>query len=62
MSAWIDRILQGFPADLSRLWIASDPDQVLLDERILAELKGRGFDLLPFEVNKCKTLTVGHSF
>lgn len=49
MSVWIDRILNEFPADLSRLWIAADPDQVLLDERILAGLRTRGFDVLPFE-------------
>jgi hypothetical protein len=49
MSTWIDRILKEFPADLSRLWIAADPDQVLLDERILAGLRTRGFDVLPFE-------------
>jgi PglZ domain len=49
MSVWIDRILKEFPADLSRLWIAADPDQVLLDERILAGLRTRGFDVLPFE-------------
>ena len=49
MSVWIDRILKEFPADLSRLWIAADPDQVLLDERILAGLRTGGFDVLPFE-------------
>jgi hypothetical protein len=49
MSIWIDRILKEFPADLSRLWIAADPDQVLLDERILAGLRTRGFEVLPFE-------------
>ncbi len=31
MSPWIDRILKEFPADLARLWIAGDPDDVLLD-------------------------------
>ena len=35
MSVWTDRILQEFPADLSRFWIALDPDGLLLDERIL---------------------------
>lgn len=49
MSAWIDRILKEFTADLSRLWIAADPDVVLLDERVLAGLRARGFELLPFE-------------
>lgn len=49
MSAWTDRILQEFPADLSRFWIACDPDDLLLDERILHELRYRGFEVLPFE-------------
>jgi len=49
MSAWTDRILQEFPADLSRFWIACDPDNLLLDERILHSLRERGFEVLPFE-------------
>jgi hypothetical protein len=49
MSAFVDRILTSFPADISRLWIAVDPDDVLLDERILAELRSRGFELLKFD-------------
>ena len=49
MSAWIDRILQGFPTDLSRFWIACDPDDLLLDERILHSLREQGFEVLPFE-------------
>jgi len=32
MSAFADRILAVFPADLDRLWIAVDPDDVLLDD------------------------------
>ncbi len=46
---WIDRILSEFTAGLARLWIAADPDGVLLDERILALLRRRGFELLPSE-------------
>ena len=42
MSAWIDRILKEFTADLARLWIAADPDNVLLDERVLSGLRERG--------------------
>ena len=49
MSEWIDRILLEFPADLSRLWIAADPDDVLLNEQVLASLRERGFELLPFD-------------
>ena len=49
MSAWTDRILQEFPADLSLLWIACDPDNLLLDERILHGLREKSFEVLPFE-------------
>ena len=49
MSPWIDRILKEFPADLARLWIAADPDDVLLDEQVLSGLRERGFELMPFE-------------
>lgn len=49
MSLWIDRILGEFPSDLARLWVAADPDGVLLDEQILSLLRERGFEVLPFE-------------
>ncbi len=49
MSRWIERILNQFPADLARLWIVADPDEVLLDEQILSSLRARGFEVLSFE-------------
>jgi hypothetical protein len=49
MSAWTDRILREFTADLSRFWIAFDPDGLLLEERVLHGLRERGFEVLPFE-------------
>jgi hypothetical protein len=49
MSAWIERILREFPEDLSKLWIVADPDDVLLDEAVLSNLRDRGFEVLPFE-------------
>jgi hypothetical protein len=49
MTAWVDRILKEFPADLARLWIVADPDDVLLDEQVLSGLRERGFEVLPFE-------------
>lgn len=48
-SRWVERLLQEFPSELSRLWIAVDPDDVLLHEQVLATLRGRGFEVLPFE-------------
>lgn len=49
MSQWKERILREFPADINRLWIAADPDGVLLDEQLLATLRERGFEVMPFE-------------
>ncbi|WP_282029909.1 BREX-3 system phosphatase PglZ [Paracoccus marcusii] len=49
MTPWTERILQAFPEDLSSFWIASDPDNLLLDENILRVLRDRGFEVLPFD-------------
>lgn len=49
MSRWTERILQAFTPDLSQLWIAADPDDVLRDEQILSGLRRKGFELVPFE-------------
>lgn len=49
MSLWSERILSEFPPDLARFWVAADPDAVLLDERILAQLRERGFEVMPFD-------------
>ncbi len=49
MSTWHERVLQDFVPELARLWIVTDPDNVLLDENLLATLRHRGFDVLPFE-------------
>jgi hypothetical protein len=43
------RILQPFTADLSRLWVACDPDGVLLDEKLLSELRPRGFEVMGYD-------------
>ena len=49
MNRWIARILSRFTADLDRLWVACDPDDVLLDERLLDELRSQGFEVLLYE-------------
>ena len=49
MSQWSERILSHFTADLTRLWVACDPDDVLLDEKLLSELRGRGFEVMLYE-------------
>ena len=46
---WTECILSHFTADLTRLWVACDPDDVLLDEKLLTELRGRGFELMLYE-------------
>jgi len=49
MSAWVDNIIRRFPATVSHLWIATDPDDVLLDEQLIESLGRLGFDLLDFD-------------
>lgn len=49
MTAFIDRIVGEFPSGIARLWIAADPDGVLLDEGVVARLRERGFDLVECE-------------
>lgn len=49
MSQWTDRILSKFTADLTRLWVACDPDDVLLDEKLLSELRSGGFEVMLYE-------------
>ncbi len=48
-TTWHQRILDLFTADLSRLWVACDPDGVLLDERLLSELRDRGFEVMGYD-------------
>jgi hypothetical protein len=49
MSQWTKRILSHFTADLTRLWVACDPDEVLLDEKLLSELRSLGFEVMLYE-------------
>lgn len=49
MSQWTERILSDFTADLARLWVVCDPDEVLLDEKLLSELRDRGFEVMRYE-------------
>ncbi len=49
MSLWTETHPDHFTADLTRLWVACDPDDVLLDEKLLTELRGRGFELMLYE-------------
>ncbi len=49
MSAWRDRILKEFAPNVARLTLVADPDGLLLEEGILAGIRERGFELIPFE-------------
>ena len=49
MSSWYDQILREFTPDVARLTLVADPDGLLLEEGILAAIRERGFELLPFE-------------
>jgi len=42
-------VLKEFPTQVARLTLVADPDGLLTEEGILAGLKERGFDLIPFE-------------
>ncbi|MFQ5614188.1 MAG: BREX-3 system phosphatase PglZ [Anaerolineae bacterium] len=49
MTDWRDHILQHFAEPTHRLTLVADPDGLLLEEGLLAAIRARGFDLLPFE-------------
>lgn len=49
MSGWRDHILRAFAPGAARLTLVADPDDLLLDENILQEIRARGFELIPFE-------------
>ncbi len=49
MSNWRDSILREFTANESRLTVVADPDGLLPEEDVLADIRQRGFELIPFE-------------
>ncbi len=49
MSSWRDQILKEFTPKVARLTLVADPDGLLLEEGILEGVRGRGFELIPFE-------------
>ena len=49
LESWRDRILQDFPPGAARLTVVTDPDGLILDEAVLAELRRRRFEVLVFE-------------
>ncbi len=49
MSDWQDRILSEFTPGLARLTLVADPDGLMMEEGMLAAVRERGFELIPFE-------------
>ena len=49
MSSWRDQVLKEFTPKVARLTLVADPDGLLLEEGILAGIRERGFELIPFE-------------
>ncbi len=49
MSNWRDQILREFTPKVARLTLVADPDGLLLEEGVLAGIRERGFELIPFE-------------
>ncbi len=49
MRNWRDQILREFTPDVARLTLVADPDGLLLEEGVLAGIRERGFELIPYE-------------
>lgn len=49
MKSWRDRILKEFTPGVAQLTLVSDPDELLLEEKILDGIKNKGFELMSFE-------------
>ena len=49
MSNWRDQILTEFMPNVAHFTLAADPDGLLREEEILAGIRQRGFELIPFE-------------
>jgi len=48
MIAWRKAILEEFVLGVSKLTLVADPDNLLTEEKLALELRGRGFDLIEF--------------
>lgn len=49
MANWREHILKDFQPKISRLTLVADPDGLLTEQGMLAAIRQRGFDLIPFE-------------
>jgi hypothetical protein len=48
MNGWRDHVLQHFAPQTSRLTLVADPDGLMIEEGILSAIRGRGFEVIPF--------------
>ena len=48
MSSWRDTIVNEFAPGVSKLTLVADPDNLFTEEKLLLELRARGFDLINF--------------
>jgi len=48
MSSWRDAILNAFVPNVCKLTLVADPDFLLTEEKLVLELRERGFDLIEF--------------
>lgn len=48
MSSWREAILNDFVPNVSKLTLVADPDCLMTEEKLVLELRGRGFDLIEF--------------
>lgn len=48
MTSWRDTILDDFVPNVSKLTLVADPDSLLTEEKLVLELRNRGFDLITF--------------
>ena len=49
MGNWRDQIISEFTPHVDQLILVSDPDRLLVEEEVLAVIRERGFQLIPFE-------------
>ena len=47
--SWREQILKEFSPECARLTLVSDPDSLLVEEKLSLELEKRGFDIVEFE-------------
>lgn len=48
MTAWSEHVTAPFQREFSRLWVVSDPDEILLAPTVVEILAGRGFELVSY--------------